>query len=180
MSPFRAARSSSLTAASLSPALPFDARLSAVRSADFWARFRIAAARDFRMAGGEPIPVDRVATPAQILETRRHIAELYIDERVVDYIVEIVHATRNPDQAGLAELKPLIEFGASPRATLALAQGSRAHAFLRGRAFVTPDDVKAIAPDVLRHRVLRTYEAEAEEVTSDEIVARILEAIPVP
>jgi len=133
-----------------------------------------------RMASGEPIPVDVVATPAQIMETRRHIAELYIDERVVDYIVEIVHATRNPDQAGLAELKPLIEFGASPRATLALAQGSRAHAFLRGRSFVTPDDVKAIAPDVLRHRVLRTYEAEAEEVTSDEIVARVLEAIPVP
>jgi MoxR-like ATPase len=133
-----------------------------------------------RMSGGEPIPVDRVATPKQILDMRRHIAELYIDERVVDYIVEIVHATRNPEQARLAELKPLIEFGASPRATLSLAQGSRAHAFLRGRTFVTPDDVKAIAPDVLRHRVLRTYEAEAEEVTSDEIVARILQAIPVP
>lgn len=133
-----------------------------------------------RMSTGEPIPVEHVATPKQILEMRRHIADLYIDERVVDYIVEIVHATRTPDQAGLAELKPLIEFGASPRATLSLAQGSRAHAFLRGRAFVTPDDVKSIAPDVLRHRVLRTYEAEAEEVTSDEIVARILEAIPVP
>ncbi|HEX9219878.1 MAG TPA: MoxR family ATPase [Gemmatimonadaceae bacterium] len=133
-----------------------------------------------RMSSGEPIPVEQVAAPRQILEMRRHIADLYIDERVVDYIVEIVHATRNPEQAGLGELKPLIEFGASPRATLALAQGSRAHAFLRGRAFVTPDDVKAIAPDVLRHRVLRTYEAEAEEVTSDEIVARVLEAIPVP
>jgi MoxR-like ATPase len=133
-----------------------------------------------RMSSGEPIPVDQVATPRQILDMRHHIAELYIDERVVDYIVEIVHATRNPEQAGLGELRPLIEFGASPRATLALAQGSRAHAFLRGRAFVTPDDVKAIAPDVLRHRVLRTYEAEAEEVTSDEIVARVLEAIPVP
>jgi MoxR-like ATPase len=132
------------------------------------------------MAGGEPIPVEKVAAPRQILDMRRHIAELYIDERVVDYIVAIVHATRKPDQAGLAELKPLIEFGASPRATLSLAQGSRAHAFLRGRAFVIPDDVKAIAPDVLRHRVLRTYEAEAEEVTSDEIVGRILEAIPVP
>jgi MoxR-like ATPase len=132
------------------------------------------------MSSGEPIPVERVASPKQILDMRRHIAELYIDERVVDYIVEIVHATRNPDQAGLAELKPLIEFGASPRATLSLAQGSRAHAFLRGRTFVTPDDVKAIAPDVLRHRVLRTYEAEAEEVTSDEIVSRILQAIPVP
>ena len=133
-----------------------------------------------RMSSGEPIPVERVANPKQILDMRRHIAELYIDERVVDYIVEIVHATRNPEQAHLAELKPLIEFGASPRATLSLAQGSRAHAFLRGRTFVTPDDVKAIAPDVLRHRVLRTYEAEAEEVTSDEIVSRILQAIPVP
>ncbi|HZE07435.1 MAG TPA: AAA family ATPase, partial [Gemmatimonadaceae bacterium] len=133
-----------------------------------------------RMASGDPIPVSRVATPAQILATRRHIAELYMDDRIVDYIVDIVHATRNPEQAGLAELEPLIEFGASPRATLSLAQASRAHAFLRGRAFVTPDDVKAIAPDVLRHRVLRTYEAEAEEVTSDEIVSRVLESIPAP
>jgi MoxR-like ATPase len=103
-----------------------------------------------------------------------------MDDRIVDYIVEIVHATRNPEQAGLPDLQPLIEYGASPRATLSLAQASRAHAFLRGRAFVTPDDVKAIAPDVLRHRVLRTYEAEAEEVTSDEIVSRVLEAIVAP
>ena len=103
----------------------------------------------------------------QILDARRRIAELYMDERIVDYIVDIVHATREPGEAGLKDLAPLIEFGASPRATIALAQASRAHAFLRGRAFVTPDDVKAIAPDVLRHRVLTTYEAEAEEVTSD-------------
>ena len=128
----------------------------------------------------DAIPVDRVASPKQILETRRHVAELYIDERIVDYIVEIVHATRNPEQAGLAELKPLIEFGASPRATLSLAQGSRAHAFLRGRAFVTPDDVKAIAPDVLRHRVLRTYEAEAEEKTSETVIQKIFDELPVP
>ena len=90
-----------------------------------------------------------------------------MDDRIVDYIVDIVHATREPAAAGLKDLAPLIEFGASPRATISLAQASRAHAFLRGRAFVTPDDVKAIAPDVLRHRVLTTYEAEAEEVTSD-------------
>src|SRR6202162_943675 len=133
-----------------------------------------------RMASGEPIPIDRVATPSQILATRRHIAELYMDDRIVDYIVEIVHATRNPEQAGLAELQPLIEYGASPRATLSLAQAPREHGFLRGRAFVEADDAKAIAPDVLRHRILRTYEAEAEEVTSDEIVSRILEAIPTP
>ena len=85
-----------------------------------------------------------------------------------------------PAAAGLSDLIPLIEFGASPRATIALAQASRAHAFLRSRAFVTPDDVKAIAPDVLRHRVLTTYEAEAEEVTSDEIVQRVLAKIESP
>jgi MoxR-like ATPase len=133
-----------------------------------------------RMAGGEPIAVRAVATPEQILAARRHIAELYMDEKIVDYIVEIVHATRSPAEAGLAALAPLIEFGASPRATIALAQAARAHAFLRGRGYVTPDDVKAIAPDVLRHRVLTTYEAEAEEVTSDDIVARVLATVENP
>jgi MoxR-like ATPase len=103
-----------------------------------------------------------------------------MDDRIMDYIVDIVHATREPGSAGLQDLVPLIEFGASPRATIALAQAGRAHAFLRGRSFVTPDDVKAIAPDVLRHRVLTTYEAEAEEVTSDEVVQRILARIESP
>ena len=133
-----------------------------------------------RMAGGEPIPVQHVASPEAIMEARHRIADLYVDERIVDYIVDIVHATRSPGDAGLKDLAPLIEFGASPRATIALAQASRAHAFLRGRTFVTPDDVKAIAPDVLRHRVLTTYEAEAEEVTSEAIVQRILAAIESP
>ena len=89
-------------------------------------------------------------------------------------------ATRYPAEAKLKELAPLIEFGASPRATIALAQASRAHAFLRGRTYVTPDDIKAIAPDVLRHRVLTTYEAEAESVTSDDIVKRILDTVEAP
>ncbi len=133
-----------------------------------------------RMAGGEPISVEQVASPEAILDARRHITELYMDERIVDYIVDIVLATRAPADAGMKELAPLVEFGASPRATIALAQASRAHAFLRGRTYVTPDDVKAIAPDVLRHRVLTTYEAEAEEVTSDDIVARILRTIETP
>ena len=133
-----------------------------------------------RMASGLPIPVDQVASPHAILEARRRIAELYVDDRVVDYIVDIVHATRAPKEAGLEDLAPLIEYGASPRATIFLAQAARAHAFLRGRNFVTPDDVKAIAPDVLRHRVLTTYEAEAEEVTSDAIVQRVLAAIESP
>ena len=133
-----------------------------------------------RMASGEPIKIDRVASPTAILEARHRITELYMDDRIVDYIVDIVHATREPREYGLAELEPLIEFGASPRATIALAQASRAHAFLRGRAFVTPDDIKAIAPDVLRHRVLTTYEAEAEEVTSDDLVQRVLGRIESP
>jgi MoxR-like ATPase len=133
-----------------------------------------------RMAGGEPIAVQHVANPESIMAARRRIADLYMDQRIVDYIVDIVHATRYPAEAGLQDLVPLVEFGASPRATLALAQAGRAHAFLRGRAFVTPDDVKAIAPDVLRHRVLTTYEAEAEEVTSDAIVQRVLDTVRAP
>ncbi len=133
-----------------------------------------------RMASGHAIPIRHVATPTAILDARGRIADLYMDDRIVDYIVDIVHATREPTAFKLDELDPLIEFGASPRATIALAQASRAHAFLRGRAFVTPDDVKAIAPDVLRHRVLTTYEAEAEEVTSDEIVARVLAKVESP
>jgi MoxR-like ATPase len=133
-----------------------------------------------RMASGHAIPVSHVATPATIMAARQRIADLYMDERIVDYIVSIVHATRFPADAGLKDLAPLIEYGASPRATLSLAQASRAHAFLRERAFVTPDDVKAVAPDVLRHRVLTTYEAEAEEVTSDAIVSRILAAVAAP
>ncbi|HEX5437524.1 MAG TPA: MoxR family ATPase [Gemmatimonadaceae bacterium] len=133
-----------------------------------------------RMSGGGPIPVEAVATPPQIMEARRRIAELYVDDRIMDYIVDIVYATRTPADAGMPALAPLIEYGASPRATIFLVQGSRALAFLRGRSFVTPDDVKAIAPDVLRHRILTTYEAEAEEVTSDEIVRRILAGVEAP
>jgi len=133
-----------------------------------------------RMASGDAIAVRQVATPQEIMSARRRISDLYMDERIVDYIVQIVHTTRFPAESGLKDLAPLIEYGASPRATLALAQASRAHAFLRGRGFVTPEDVKAIAPDVLRHRVLTTYEAEAEEVTSDAIVARVLDTVAAP
>ena len=133
-----------------------------------------------RMASGDAIAVEHVATPDQILAARHEIAGLRLDERIVDYIVDLVHATRAPADAGLGELGPLIEFGASPRATIALAQTSRAHAFLRGRDYVSPDDVKALAPDVLRHRVLLTYEAEAESVTPDDVISRILDAVPAP
>lgn len=133
-----------------------------------------------RMAGGEAIPVDAVATPEAILAARHRIAGMFLDERIVNYIVDLVHATRAPGDVGLTDLVPLIEFGASPRATISLAQASRAHAFLRGRDFVSPDDVRAMAPDVLRHRVLLTYEAEAENVISDEVVARVLAKVPAP
>ncbi len=133
-----------------------------------------------RMASGDAIDVQAVATPEQILAARKRVAHLQLDDRIVDYIVDLVHATRAPADAKLADLVPLIEYGASPRATISLAQASRAHAFLRGREFVTPDDVKAMAPDVLRHRVLLTYEAEAENVTSDQVITRVLDAVPSP
>jgi MoxR-like ATPase len=133
-----------------------------------------------RMAGGAAIPVRPVATPEDIMTARAEIAAMHLDDRVMDYMVDLVLATREPAAAGLADLAPLIEYGASPRATISLAQASRAHAFLRGRAFVTPDDVKAIAPDVLRHRVVLTFEAEAEEVTSDDVVRRVLARVPSP
>jgi MoxR-like ATPase len=133
-----------------------------------------------RMSGGEAIPVEAAASPQAILLARREIASLHLDERIMDYIVDLVHATRTPGDAGLAPLAPLIEYGASPRATIALAQAARAHAYLRGRGYVVPDDVKAIAPDVLRHRVMTSFEAEAQGVSSDDVVSRILAAVPAP
>jgi MoxR-like ATPase len=105
---------------------------------------------------------------------------MYVDDRVKDYIVDIVFATRDPKGYGLKEMAPLLEYGASPRATIALNLAARAHAFLRHRGYVTPDDVKAIGPDVLRHRVVLTYEADAEEITSEQIVRRVFEVVPVP
>jgi MoxR-like ATPase len=133
-----------------------------------------------RMSGGGSIGVDIVATPEEILRARRAIASLYLDDKISDYIIDLVGATRDPRAFELPDLVPLIEFGASPRATLALAACARALAFLRGRGYVVPEDVKAVAPDVLRHRVIVTYEAEAEEITSDEIVRRILDSVRTP
>jgi MoxR-like ATPase len=133
-----------------------------------------------RMSGGQEIAVERLLDPAAILSARSAIAALYMDQKVVDYIVDLVRATRDPGLAGLTDLKPLIAFGGSPRASIALAQAARAHAFLRERAYVTPEDVRALAPDVLRHRVVLTFEAEAEDVTTDDVVARVLGAVRVP
>ncbi|HXE57506.1 MAG TPA: AAA family ATPase [Gemmatimonadales bacterium] len=133
-----------------------------------------------RMGGGREIPIERLLEPSAILGARASIAELYLDQKIVDYIVDLVRATRDPGLAGAGDLKPLIAFGASPRASLALAQAARAHAFLRGRDYVAPEDVRALAPDVLRHRVVLTFEAEAEDLDSDRIIARLLEAVPAP
>ena len=133
-----------------------------------------------RMSTGELSPIESVADAAAILKARAEMMRLYMDDKIGDYIVDLVHATRSPDEYGLPELAPLIQYGASPRATIYLAQTSRAFAYLHGRGYVIPDDVKALAPDVLRHRIITTYEAEAEEVTSDEIVRRVLEAVEVP
>jgi MoxR-like ATPase len=134
----------------------------------------------WRMASGRPIPIAAVAEGDDILALRQTIAELYMDQKIVDYVVDIVRATREPQRVGLHDVRPLVAYGASPRASIYLAQAARAHAFLRGRTYVVPEDVKAMAPDVLRHRVLLTFEAEAEDATSDVVIAKILEAVPVP
>jgi len=133
-----------------------------------------------RMANLEVPEASEVTTIEHVRTARRVVSSIYIDDRVRDYIVHVVQATRRPRDYGLGELAPLIEYGGSPRATLALATAARAHAFLRHRSYVTPDDIKAIAMDVMRHRVTVTYEAEAEEVSSEDVVRRIFEYLPVP
>jgi MoxR-like ATPase len=121
-----------------------------------------------------------VATHADIADACNAVAEVSLDDALKDYIVQIVYATRKPAAYRLPELQSLIAFGASPRASIALAQAARCHAFLDGRAYTTPDDVKALAHDVLRHRIIPTYEAEAEELTSDDLIDRVLEGVEVP
>ena len=133
-----------------------------------------------RMSSGREITVQRLLEPATILTARTAIAELYMDQKVVDYIVDLVRATRDPSTVGLNDLKPLIAFGGSPRASIALAQAARAHAFLRSRSYVVPEDVRALAPDVLRHRIVLTFEAEAEDITTDDVVGKVLDAVRVP
>ena len=132
-----------------------------------------------RMSKEDQPRTRKVVDAADILKARKVVENVYMDERVKEYIIEIVFATRNPDELGL-DLAPLIEFGASPRATLFLAQAARAHAFIRSRGYVTPEDVKSVGPDVLRHRVILSYEAEAENVKSEEIIQRIFDTVEVP
>jgi len=133
-----------------------------------------------RMSTGREIEVKPVMEPEQLVKLRALMAEIYIDEKVKDYILDLVFATRNPADFKLEPLKPLIAYGASPRASIMLTIVAKAHAFLRGRGYVTPDDVKQVGLDVLRHRVLVTYEAEAEEVTSEDVIRKIFDQIEVP
>ncbi len=121
-----------------------------------------------------------MAIPKHISDARSVINQIYIDDKIKDYIVNLVHATRDPKAYGLAELADFIDFGASPRASISLNLAARAHAFLRHRGYVTPEDVKAIGVDVLRHRVILTYEAEAEEMTSEHVVRKLFEHVEVP
>ncbi len=133
-----------------------------------------------RMSAGTPEPARVVVSPEEILRARKATEMIYMDPQVERYIVDLVLATRDPAAYGLDDLIDLVSFGASPRATINLARTARAHAFLQRRGFVTPDDVRAMGMDVLRHRVLVTYEAEAEEVTPEDVVRRILDHVEVP
>ncbi len=133
-----------------------------------------------RMSGVSSIKARKICHPSTILEARELCAKIYMDDKLKDYILGIVFATRFPEKAGLPELKNMIQVGASPRATLALAKSSRASAFIKHRGFVTPEDVKSIAYDVLRHRILVSFEAEADGIDSEHIIKRILERVEVP
>jgi MoxR-like ATPase len=133
-----------------------------------------------RMISGDTPPVSRVLEAEALRGLTRRAREIYLDDRIRDYIVTLVGATRRPKESGLTEIAHAIAFGASPRATLALSEAARAMAFVRGRGYVVPEDVKEIAHDVLRHRILLTYEAEAENITTEQVVDRVLERVEVP
>ena len=129
--------------------------------------------------GAKPA-AEAVVTLEQVVSARQTVNEIYLDPKISAYIIELIFCTRDPEGHGLEELKPLIQFGPSPRATIFLTLAAKAWAFLNGRGYVTPQDVKTIAPDILRHRIILTYEAEAEEWSTESVVQRILETVPVP
>ena len=134
-----------------------------------------------RMARNAAKPmVEMVAGPEDILRGRRLLDEIYVDHKIMDYVVDLIFATREPEQVGLADLKNLILYGASPRASIALIQAARAFALLEGRGYVIPEDVRSVGMDVLRHRVIPTYEAEAEGLRAEDLVQRVFDAQPAP
>lgn len=133
-----------------------------------------------RMTSGPLSPVRPVVDPAMILRARNIVSDIYVDDKVKEYVLDLILASRNPQDKGMEELQQLIAYGASPRAGIFLISAARANAFLSGRSYVTPEDIKQLAPDVLRHRIIVTYEAEAEEITPDNIVQTILNHVDVP
>jgi len=133
-----------------------------------------------RMTKGNDPQADPVIGPEEIIRARGVANSIYVDEKIKNYIIDLVFATRDPESYGLDELKGLIEYGSSPRASIYLTTASRAHAFLKRRGYVTPEDVKSVGMDVLRHRIIITYEAEAEEITSEDIIQKIFNKIEVP
>ena len=133
-----------------------------------------------RMTGVALPSVRPIIDPEQILRAREMVKQVYVDDKIKNYVLNLVLTTRNPGNNGLGDLRSFIAFGASPRAGINLILAARAHAFIKGRGFVTPEDIKQVAPDVLRHRVITSYEAEAENVTSADIVQRILDYTDVP
>ena len=131
------------------------------------------------LAGG-PEAIKPVVTTDTIMQARQRVKEVYMDEKIEKYILDIIFATRTPEDYRLPALKPLISFGASPRGSIGLANAARVYAFIKRRGYVIPEDVRAVAHDVLRHRIGITYEAEAENVSSEEIVSQILDHVEVP
>ncbi len=128
----------------------------------------------------EALRVHPVTKPEHILAAREAISHIIVDEKINDYIIDVVVATRDPRKAGMKDLTDMVAHGASPRASIALNLAARAHAFVKHRGYVTPEDIKAVGPDVLRHRIILTYEAEAEEVTAERIVRRVFDTVEVP
>jgi len=124
--------------------------------------------------------VDEIVSPEEILSSQSIIQEIYVDEKVEDYVLNLILATRNPQDYGLKDLEGIIDFGASPRATINLVRAAKARAYTEHRGYITPEDIRYIGADVLRHRVILTYEAEAEELTSDDIIERLFEVVEVP
>ena len=133
-----------------------------------------------RMTSGAPIDVQPVVDSKYILSAREIVRQVYVDEKIKDYVLDLVVTTRDPVAAGLNDLRNLISFGASPRAGIFLIAAARAYAFIKGRGYVVPEDIKQLAPDILRHRIITTFEAEAQDVTSEQIARRILESVEVP
>ena len=133
-----------------------------------------------RMSDNKPIKVKKIIKPKDVLDTRALVNDIYVDEKIKEYVLNIVFATRSPEEYGLKDISEFIEYGASPRASIYLVRAAKANALLDQRGYVSPEDIKEIGKDVLRHRIILTYEAEAEDVTSEDIVDRIFDEIEIP